>query len=740
MSEILERLRAALGPRYVLERELGEGGMAVVYLAHDTRHNRPVAIKVVRTELTGTMGIDRFLREIEVAARLQHPHILPVFDSGVVDDDGRGGLPYFVMPFVAGQTLRQRLTREPRLPVDEAVLIAGEVADALACAHGEGVVHRDIKPENILLSGGHALVADFGVAKALERGAAQPAVAPRAQLTRVGFAVGTPQYMSPEQATGRDEVDARTDQYSLACVLYEMLSGEPPFTGPTPRSVVARSMTAPRPRITKHRPEAPPGLERVLLRAMALDPAERFPDMAAFGAALRSALDRTVAGWGPRRVALAAVAIALVAAVAGAWLARRSGGHAVAPAAETMAVLPFNVSGPDAGVLGEGMVDLLSTNLQGVGGIRTVDPRAVLSRWSSRRKSAHAGLEQSLAVGRELHAGSVLTGSAVSTGGRVRLAADLYSVTGERLGRAQVDGPADSVLGLVDRLSVTLLRDVWRSREPIPNLQISSLTTDSLEALRAYLQGEQYYRRLVWDSALAAYTRATDVDSTFALAHLRRALVYGWTGGYGSSASVKAAAAGFRFADRLPPRDRRLLNGYRAFERGTPAATDSLRAFVAEYPNDLEGWYLLGESLFHIQEFAPQSPDSAIAAFDHVLEGDSTLLPATIHQLDLALLYRDRARFDRTRRVFEASASPMQREALQVAAAIAWGALPADSALRRAFSSGAASFPVMAFRSLYQRPNATSDTLLRIYRWAQDAGARPGSSRQEPSPSGRPRW
>ena len=725
MSDMIERLRATLGTRYVLERELGEGGMAVVYLAHDTRHNRPVAIKVVRTELAGTLGTERFLREIEVAARLQHPHILPVFDSGAVDDEGRGAVPYFVMPFVSGQTLRGRLEREPRLPVDEAVRVAGEVAGALAYAHGEGVVHRDIKPENILLSGGHALVADFGVAKALERGAAEPVAPTRAQLTRVGFAVGTPQYMSPEQATGRDAVDARTDQYSLACVLYEMLTGEPPFTGPTPQSVIAQSMTAPRPRVTKHRAEVPPGLERALLRAMALDPAERFPDMTAFGAALRSTSEGAVARWGSRRVALGAAAIALVAAGAGAWLARRSEAHAVAPAAETMAVLPFNVSGPDAGVLGEGMVDLLSTNLQGVGGIRTVDPRAVLSRWSSREKRTPAGLEQALAVGRELHAGSVLTGSAVSTGGRVRLAADLYSVAGERLGRAQVDGPADSVLGLVDRLSIALLRDVWRSREPIPSLQISSLTTDSLDALRAYLQGEQYYRRLVWDSALAAYTRATDVDSTFALAHLRRALVYGWTGGYGSSASVKAAAAGFRFADRLPPRDRRLLNGYRAFERGTPAAIDSLRAFVAEYPGDLEGWYLLGESLFHIQEFAPQPPDSAIAAFDHVLEGDSTLLPATIHQLDLALLYRDRARFDRTRRVFEAFASPIQREALQVAAAIAWGALPADSALRRAFSSGAASFPVMAFRSLYQRPNATSDTLLRIYRWAQDAGARP---------------
>jgi len=295
-------------------------------------------------------------------------------------------------------------------------------------------------------------------------------------------------------------------------------------------------------------------------------------------------------------------------------------------------------------------------------------------------------------------------------------------VDGKRLGRAQVDGPVDSVLGLVDRLSVTLLRDVWRSREPIPNLQIASLTTDSLEALRAYLQGEQFYRRLVFDSALAAYTRAVEVDSSFALANMRRALVFGWTGGYGSSASLAASAAGFRFADRLPPRDRRLLNGYRAFERGKPGAIDSLRAFVAEYPGDLEGWYLLGESLFHINDFAPASPDSTLAAFDRVLQGDSTLLPAAIHQLDLALMYRDRARFDRARRLYEASAPPGQRDALDVAAGIAWGPRPADTAFRRAMAGIVAYSPAHALGSVFRRPDATSDTVLQLYRWVHHAG------------------
>jgi eukaryotic-like serine/threonine-protein kinase len=724
MSEILDRLRGALGARYVLEREAGAGGMAIVYRAHDVRHNRSVALKVVRPELAGALGTDRFLREIELAARLQHPHILPVFDSGAVDEGTPSAVPWFVMPFVDGESLRQRLQREGRLPIAGAVTLAGETADALGYAHAQGVVHRDIKPENILLSGGHAVVADFGVAKALERGAAASTTGETSpQLTRVGFAVGTPQYMSPEQATGADQVDARSDQYSLGCVLYEMLTGVPPFTGPTPQSVIAQSMTAPRPRAAKVRSEVPAELERVVARALAADPSARFPDMGAFAEALRA----TSAGpsLGSRRWLIAGgVGIAAAAALAGAWLGSRARGPAVAPAAETIAILPFNASGPGVDVLGEGMVDLLSTNLQGVGGIHTVEPRAVLREWTAEGSKAGLDVQHAMAIGRKLHAGSVVLGSAVSTGTRVRLAADLYSVTGDRLGRAQVDGPPDSVLGLVDRLSLTLLRDVWRSREPIPNLQIGSLTTDSIAALRAYLEGEQAYRRLAFDSALAAYTHATDVDSTFALAHLRRALVYGWTGGYGSKQSVQAAAAGLRFSDRLPPRDRRLLNAYRAFDDGQVRSIDSLKAFVTEYPDDLEGWYLYGEALYHLNPLAPSGADSIIGVFDHVLRADSTLLPAVIHQLNLAVLFRDRDQYYRSRRIFDRYAPEAHRRAEDVAAAIVWGPRPPDTAFAAAMATPYAGAPSLALTSTYRRPDATSDSVLDLYRWAARAGPR----------------
>jgi serine/threonine-protein kinase len=313
MSDIPQRLADALADRYVLEREIGAGGMATVYLARDVRHKRSVAVKVVRPELGGPEGVERFLREIELAARLQHPHILPVFDSGAVTESAGGSVPYFVMPYVDGETLRQRLQREGRLPVETATTLAAEVADALAYAHAHGVVHRDIKPENILLSGGHAVVADFGVARALEQGAAADAAAVSTRLTRAGIAIGTPLYMSPEQATG-DVVDGRADQYSLGCVLYEMLAGEPPFTGASHQSVITKSLSTPRPHVTRARAEVPSELEQVVLRAMALDPAERYPDMGALGAALRAA--RGAPGWGARRRLIIAGAAALLAAAA----------------------------------------------------------------------------------------------------------------------------------------------------------------------------------------------------------------------------------------------------------------------------------------------------------------------------------------------------------------------------------------------------------------------------------------
>ena len=272
---MIDRLRKALADRYRIERNLGRGGMATVFLAEDLKHHRAVALKVLNPDLASMLGPDRFLREIEIAAGLDHPHILPLYDSGEAD-----GFLYYVMPYIDGGSLRDRLNREKQLPVDEALQIAREVADALSCAHGHSVVHRDIKPENIMLAGGHARVADFGIARAVSAAGGQ-------RLTQTGLSVGTPLYMSPEQAAGGSDIDGRSDLYSLGCVLFEMLAGRPPFTG-TPENIVRQHLVAEPPAITSLRPAVPPQVAAAIMRALAKTPADRFSPAAQFADALRA--------------------------------------------------------------------------------------------------------------------------------------------------------------------------------------------------------------------------------------------------------------------------------------------------------------------------------------------------------------------------------------------------------------------------------------------------------------------
>ncbi len=272
----LERLAAALADRYRIERELGAGGMATVYLAQDVRHDRKVAVKILRPELGAIIGADRFLSEIKTTANLQHPHILPLFDSGTVQvaaSSHASGLTthlFYVMPFVEGESLRDRLDREKQLPIAEAVRIASEVASALDYAHRHGVIHRDIKPENILLHDGQALVADFGIALAMSKSDGST------RMTETGMSLGTPHYMSPEQAMGERDLDARTDIYALGCVLYEMLTGEPPFSGPTAQSIIAKVMTATPEPVTTYRKTVPPAVEDAVHTAIQRLPADRF--------------------------------------------------------------------------------------------------------------------------------------------------------------------------------------------------------------------------------------------------------------------------------------------------------------------------------------------------------------------------------------------------------------------------------------------------------------------------------
>ncbi|MEO7042188.1 MAG: protein kinase [Gemmatimonadaceae bacterium] len=323
MNEVPERLAEALAGRYRIERELGAGGMATVYLAEDLKHHRNVAIKVLHAELSAILGPERFLKEIELTANLQHPHILPLFDSGNAD-----GLLYYVMPYVEGETLRDRLTRDKQLPIADAVRIAGEAADALHYAHGRGIVHRDIKPENILLQGGHCLVADFGIALAVEQ-------AGGTRMTQTGLSLGTPQYMSPEQAMGERDIGPRSDIYSLGAVTYEMLSGDPPFSGSTAQAIVAQVITTEPRSLTLQRKSVPPHVDAAVMTALEKLPADRFASASEFSAALAGDGHATITSrynrpaaiqshpWRRISALLAALSLALIGLTA--WMLTRHG-------------------------------------------------------------------------------------------------------------------------------------------------------------------------------------------------------------------------------------------------------------------------------------------------------------------------------------------------------------------------------------------------------------------------------
>ncbi len=313
MTDLLERLRAAVADRYAIEGELGAGGMATVYLARDLKHGRQVALKVLRPELAAALGADRFLREIQITAGLSHPHILPLYDSGAAD-----GFLYYVMPYVRGESVRQRLNREGRIPAAEALKITREVADGLDYAHRNDIVHRDIKPENILLEGGHAVVADFGIARAITTAGGD-------QLTGTGLAIGTPVYMSPEQSLGSGEIDGRSDLYSLACVLYEMLTGEPPFTGKTMQEIIARRLTEEAPELEWKEGETPDELPATLARALASEPGDRFGSAGEFAGLLGPPATAPTRKRMTRRTwALIALAAVVTGGITGLGLWRRS--------------------------------------------------------------------------------------------------------------------------------------------------------------------------------------------------------------------------------------------------------------------------------------------------------------------------------------------------------------------------------------------------------------------------------
>jgi serine/threonine protein kinase/TolB-like protein len=693
-----------LGP-YRIVREVGHGGMAAVYLADDPRHGRQVALKVVHADLAASVGQRRFLQEIEVAARLLHPHILPVFDSG--ESDGR---LWYAMPYVAGETLRHRLAREPRLPITEAVQIAREVAFALDYAHREGVIHRDIKPGNILLADGQALVADFGIARALH-----PVIAPETRpdhgLTETGVAIGTPAYMSPEQALGTAEVDARTDIYALGCVLYEMLAGAPPFSGPSAQAIMGKRLTEPAPPIRRLRETVPESLERVLLQALAREPADRFQSAAEFARALESPSGSSTRAptappapthIAPRRrlqalaLALAAFALLAIGIAARDKLRHRSEG---APALDPslVAVLPFRVSAADSGLasLREGMVDLLHAKLTGEAGLRAADPRAVLSVWHRLKVSGSDDVPAAAALdaGRQLGAGQLLIGSVVAVRDRLVVTASLLDAgSGQSRAQASTEGPADSLGALLDRLSAELLAlRAGEARE-----RLTGLGGYSWPVLQAYIAGRAAARDGRYLEATQHYSRTLGFDSTFALAALGQlnvvSMVARFDLGGGDESEPerweRVSRLAWALRDRLSPRDRSLLLA----EIGPhyPAYSSLLdvraawEAAAAAAPDAAELWASLADLLYHEGALlGVHDRQRVVAAFQRAWMIDSTYAFPLEHLVDLAADAGDTARVRELSRIYLARhPSSELADYIRWRAARALGDRPALEALR----------------------------------------------------------
>ena len=537
VSDTLERLRLVLADQYAVERELGRGGMATVFLAQDLRHDRKVAIKVLRPDLSASLGAERFLREIKLAAKLQHPNILGLFDSGAAD-----GLLFYVMPFVDGESLRGKLDREKQLAIPEAIQIVRESADALGHAHSLGIIHRDIKPENILLSGGHVLVADFGIARAVDEAGGQ-------KLTETGMAVGTPYYMSPEQAMG-GHVDSRSDVYSLGCVLYELLAGQPPFTGPTPMAVIARHSLEAVPSVQVVRQSIPDDVEAIIIAALAKVPADRFRSMQEFSDALRDAdysritartaarpvptrevrtyggVSRAQPPWWRRRAVTAASAAALLL-LAGlgyaAWRRQGAADHVAAtPAAveldpRRLAVLYFqNRSGSDSlGFLADGLTEALIHELSQVRDLQ------VISRNGVAPFKNHSVAPDSLA--RALKVGTLVDGTVAQSGDRLRVTVSLVNTgTGAEIGSTTLDRPRQELFALEDDLAravSVLLRKQLGQEVALQTLRAGTKSTEAWEMVqRAEQETKAVDSLLASADTAAAARRLGHADSLLARA------------------------------------------------------------------------------------------------------------------------------------------------------------------------------------------------------------------------------
>ena len=659
-SELLETLRAALAPDYQVERVLGTGGMGSVFLARDLRLDRDVAVKVVSPELASSAALrQRFLREARTIARLRHPNIVDVYTAG----EGEG-LAYFVMQCVPGESLRDYLEREKRVSPARAAVILRDLASALAYAHAQGIVHRDIKPENVLIDSrtGTAHLTDFGVARAFE--------ATDERMTGTGLILGSPRYMSPEQAAGDRELDGRSDIYSLGLVGYEMLTGEPTFSGASPVSVIAKQITEVPPPVSTRADGVPPALAHAIDKAVAKDPNERWPDAHAMATALDDAVGGRTAGHatsarGPRarrRLALIGGLAALALIVGGVWITRSLGG---APTGvdrrKSILVAPFDVQGNDPSLawLREGSVNMLTLNLSTWRDLTVVDYERSLDllRDAGLEAASRIGLEQARDMARDAGVWTVVLGQVRRGNDSLIVVARAYDVaTGSQVGEpAQHSAPLDAdPRAIFDAVARDLL-DL--AGAPSLRPELAQTTTSSLDAYRAYLYGLQALNRWQLAEADSAFREAVQKDTTFALAYYKGSLTRGWRRTINDTSDVRLARAAAEHSARLPQRDRSLIESYLQLTQGLAAQTQGdfegasaylsaaergYEAILSRDSTDAEAWYGLADAYFHHGGAGPgldrdlgRKWTRALRAFDRTLALDSAFHLAYAHKLSV---------------------------------------------------------------------------------------------------------
>ena len=610
MEVVLAGPGTVLAGRYTLERELGRGGMATVFLALDQRHKRSVAVKILRPQIAALLGSQRFLREIEIAAHLTHPHILPLHDSGE-----SGDLLYFVMPFVEGESLRERLERDGPLPLEVALRITREVADALGYAHAHGVVHRDIKPGNILLEAGHAVVADFGIARAV--------TVEGDDLTSTGLIVGTPSYMSPEQVAG-GQVDARSDLYSLGCVLYEMLTGSPPFSGPNAQAVAALQVRERPASLESILPSTPASVVRAVEIALEKHPDDRFRTADTFVDALSAPLPLTRhrqrrTTW--KRIAAAGVAAVLVAVP----LAFRSQQVVLDPS--RVVVYPVSTLNVETGALAPNEVTLaLIASLNSTASLVGIDG----GRLPGVADGADGTAER---VARRQRAGYYLSARLLAPDS-LHLVLDLHDLRAGTVIQRTLDfAPRTNSwsIGVRAALEVLPVLIPTGGRQDLPSLQ-----GRSPRAMAAYFRGEQAYRSAAFGEALAHFRTAVEVDSSFALAALRGAMVASWS--ERPEEALRMARAAVSREGSLPARLSHLAHGLEDLMAGrADSAVARFRQTLSLDPENVEAWMGLAETFHHLLPRQPQLDSLAEDAYLRVRSLDPEFAPAMFHLIEYSV-------------------------------------------------------------------------------------------------------